>query len=571
MTKQAKEKVKNSSERTNVHGQAAQLAKIRKSSTIALVTGAALLVVLAFSILMGTLLLRGQIRQVVSLNQYRLGSKNLTYAVQSYAVTGEQAYYDAYMNELNVVKNRDNALSALKKERIKEHEWAVIDEIAAMSNGLVPLEEAAMAAVQAGDLEGAVAAVFSEEYKDTVAKISDMTDNLILQVQARQNKWANGIQVVQVAALILFAISFLYVAMQGIASLRFSRLELLEPINKVSKQMEAIAGGDFSQELDLKADDTEVGIMVQAIAFMKENMRGMVEEISKVLEEMGNGNYQIKLEKRYVGEFVEIKESFLLISEKMRETLQTIREVSKQIDTGAEQLAYAAEDLAEGSTAQAQQVGQLATFIMELAENMEHSATEAEASVELAAQAGQTLEKGNVKMQELKIAIAEISKCSEQIETIISTIEDIASQTSLLSLNAAIEAARAGEAGRGFAVVAEQVKNLSEESAKAAGQTRGLIEATIQTVDKGISIADETVVNMTEVMNSAKAATEKMGQIAEMLDGNVDHVHSIRETVAQVSSVVDNNSATSEETAAVSEEQKAQVESMVSLMNRFVI
>ena len=145
---------------------------------------------------------------------------------------------------------------------------------------------------------------------------------------------------------------------------------------------------------------------------------------------------------------------------------------------------------------------------------MEHSATEADASVEMASQAGQTLEKGNEKMQELKHAIAEISKCSEQIESIIDAIEDIASQTNLLSLNAAIEAARAGEAGRGFAVVASQVKSLSEESAKAAGQTRGLIEATIQTVEKGISIADETVANMTEVMESAKAATEKMGQIA---------------------------------------------------------
>jgi len=171
----------------------------------------------------------------------------------------------------------------------------------------------------------------------------------------------------------------------------------------------------------------------------------------------------------------------------------------------------------------------------------------------------------------LKNAIADINKCSEQIGTIINAIEDIASQTSLLSLNAAIEAARAGEAGRGFAVVADQVKNLSEESAKAAGETKGLIEATIQTVEKGISIADETVENMVEVMNSAKAATEKMGQIAVMLDRDVKHIHNINETISQVSSVVDSNSATSEETAAVSEEQKAQVETMVALMDKFVI
>lgn len=571
MTERTKDNGKRGSERTNTNGQAAQLAKIRKSSTTALIIGAVLLVLLMIASIMGTVLLKGQIAQIVGLNQYRLGSKNLTYAVQSYAVTGDPAYYDAYMNELNVVKNRDNALNDLRKERIKEHEWAIIDEIAAMSNGLVPLEEAALASVQKGDLAGAVSAVFSQEYKETVAKISDTTDNLILLVRERQTKWATGIQVVQIVTLVLFAGSFLYVALQGIASLKFSRVELLEPIEKVSRQMETIAGGDFGKELDLKADDSEVGRMVQAIAFMKDNMRSMVTEISAVLEQMGNGNYHIKLEEKYVGEFAEIKKSFLLIGEKMRDTLQTIREVSGQIDTGAEQLAFAAEDLAQGCTAQAGQITQLADVITELAENMEHSATEADASVKMAAQAGQTLEKGNRKMQELKHAIAEISKCSEQIESIISAIEDIASQTNLLSLNAAIEAARAGEAGKGFAVVASQVKSLSEESAKAAGQTRGLIEATIQTVEKGISIADETVANMTDVMDSAKAATEKMGQIAELLDGNVSHVHNIRETVSQVSSVVDNNSATSEETAAVSEEQKVQVGTMVSLMDKFVI
>lgn len=571
MTERTKDTVKKNSKRTNVNGQAAQLAKIRKSSIIALGVGTVLLGLLTVTLIMGTVLLRGQLAQIVGLNQYRLGSKNLTYAVQSYAVTGEQVYYDAYMDELNVVKNRDNALADLREERIKEHEWVIIDKIVAMSDGLVPLEEAALEAVQKGDLESAVAAVFSQEYKDTVAEISDKTDSLIAMVRVRQTKWANGIQIVQIIMLLAFAASFLYVALQGIASLKFSRKELLEPIEKVSEQMATIAGGDFSKDLDLKADDTEVGRMVQAIAFMKENMRGMVEEISRVLEQMGNGNYQISLEKRYVGEFVEIKESFLVIGEKMRETLLTIRGVSGQIDNGAEQLACAAEDLAQGCTSQAEQIAQLANVIKELSENMEHSATEADASVEMASQAGQTLEKGNEKMQELKHAIAEISKCSEQIESIIDAIEDIASQTNLLSLNAAIEAARAGEAGRGFAVVASQVKSLSEESAKAAGQTRGLIEATIQTVEKGISIADETVANMTEVMESAKAATEKMGQIAEMLDGNVSHVHHIRETVSQVSSVVDNNSATSEETAAVSEEQKVQVDKMVSLMDKFVI
>ena len=178
---------------------------------------------------------------------------------------------------------------------------------------------------------------------------------------------------------------------------------------------------------------------------------------------------------------------------------------------------------------------------------------------------------GNAKMQELKVAINEISKCSEEISTIIATIEDISSQTNLLSLNASIEAARAGEAGRGFAVVAEQVKKLAEESAQAAGETTVLIEKTVETVEKGIAIADETVKNMEEVMTGAKASTEKMAQMADELREEANNMYNINENVSAVAEIVDNNSATSQETAAVSEEQTAQVATMVQMLAQFKI
>ena len=512
-----------------------------------------------------------QLQVTMALNQYRDGSKALTSAVQSYAVTGNSLYYDQYMNELNVDQNREKAIATLQKYDITDEEWAALNEIAGMSEGLVPLEEAAMASVTAGDLVAAQESVFGDAYEETIVKINDYTDTAINQIQERKASQKVMLQIIQMAAQAVFVVSCAYVIYTLVRTIKFSQKELLVPIEKVADQMGYLAKGDFSEPLDLKEDESEVGQMVTAISFMKKNMHEMIAEISDILGEMSNGNYQIEATQEYVGEFVRIKESIIDIGEAMRETLHTLRDVSEQIDAGSEQLACAAQDLAEGSTTQATQVAEVAEAISRMSRSMESNAAAAEESVTIASNAGEVLVAGNEKMQELKTAIGEISKCSEEISTIINAIEDIASQTNLLSLNAAIEAARAGEAGRGFAVVADQVKNLAEESAKAAGQTTELIQMTIDAVNKGIDIADATAANMVEVMGGAQDATEKMSQIATMLKEEAANMQVINETVSSVSSVVDNNSATSEETAAVSEEQKAQVETMVQMMARFKI
>lgn len=553
-----------------VVGQTAQLKRIEKQLKMAVFIGVALLVLAVGSNILKGMAQSAQLEVTMALNQYRLGSKTLTSSVQTYAVDGGQEYYDAYMKELNEDMNRDKALETLKENDIKDEEWAVLDEIASMSEGLVPAEEKAIASVQKGDKETAQSLVFSQSYEQTAATISEKTDAVITDIQKRMSERQTLLTILWAVCQVAFVVAIAYIVVLIMKTLRFSEQELLVPIKKVSEQMSVLAQGDFSQELDMKEDESEVGTMVSSIAFMKKNMHEMIREISDILESMGDGNYAFNVEKEYVGQFKQIKESFLVIGEKMRETLLTLRTASEQIDSGSEQLACAAQDLAEGSTTQAIQVSDVAKMIHQMSESMENNAAAAEESVRIASQAGRTLATGNEKMEELKSAIAEINKCSEQIETIIATIEDIASQTNLLSLNAAIEAARAGEAGKGFAVVAEQVKSLAEESAKSAGLTRELIEKTVETVDRGIEIADETVANMSEVMAGAMLATEKMEKISNMLVEDMENMHKVNETVSSVSSIVDNNSATSEETAAVSEELKAQVETMVQLMDFFV-
>lgn len=569
--KDKKQLLKNKPEHRFKNGQAAKLNRLVNEANIAAIIGIVLLVVSFATSIMIASAQNEQVTITMALNQYRLGAKNLTSAIQSYAMTGKQEYYDTYLDELNVTQNRENALKTLKECNISKMEWEKLNRIVTMSGDLVALEDAAIAGVAAGNLEWAQTFVFRSKYEASVKEISELTDSAIEEILARQEKYCNTISLVQYVIMAMFAVSMIVLVLMFRKVSRFSEKELVQPICKVADQMSFLAQGNFSSPMDMKEDESEVGSMVSSIRFMKANMQEMVSEISDVLEQMGSGNYCVEPKKEYVGEFALIKESIITITERMRKTLYTLRNASEEINMGSEQLACAAQDLAEGSSEQATQITQLVESMKTMSAYMEHNALEATNSVEIAMQAGKTVQRGNEKMEELKEAIREIAGCSEQIRTIINTIEDIARQTNLLSLNAAIEAARAGNAGRGFAVVAEQVKNLAEESSRASGRTTALIETTIQAVEKGISIADETAENMNEVIEGATAATQKMGQIADMLKEEVSNIHDIGDTLKRVSEVVDSNSATSEETAAISQEQKAQVETMVQLVDFFKI
>lgn len=559
------------SEALGKNSQVARLRKIVKQTNFSLVLGIVLLVLLFFASISYAVVSNEQLESTMYLNQYRLGSKALTTAVQSYAVTGNKMYYDDYMNELNKDKNRDIALAGLEANDIRDHEWEGLNEIASLSNNLVPLEEEAMAAVAAGDTISATEFVFGAEYSDTIQKINSRTDEVIEEIQNRLDTSKKMFMVIQIICAVAFLAGFIRLAQQCIRTIHFSQAELLAPIIKVSDQMELLAGGNLHAELDLKEDDSEVGNMVAAIRFMKDNMAMIIDEISYILEQMGQGNYIVEVKQNYVGEYVKIKDSFNRIMEDMRRTVSTIQEVAKEIDSGSAQLAYAADDLATACTGQATEVSDLMHLLTQLGDSIEYNEKEAEEAVKIANLASSTLVVGAQKMQELGNAMQEINQCSEQIISVISAISDIGDEIDLLSLNASIESARAGEAGRGFAVVAEQVKKLAEASQNAVGQTSELIERTVQSVEVGTRIAHEAAANMEDVQMGAEETTGRINSIVDKLKIEVESIAHINESIGVVAGIVDNNSATSEETAAVSEQQKAQVESMVDLMNRFKV
>ena len=561
---------KSAENRENKNSQAYRLKNIVVKSKGMVIVGGIFLLLLFSIMIITNRISSEQLEDTMYLNQYRLGSKALTAAVQAYSVTGDQQYYDAYMKELNEDKNRDIAWAGLEENDIKAEEWDKLNQIAGLSNGLVPLEEAAISSVADGDMQSAIDYVFGDQYGETIQQINAITDDAITTIQTRMERRKNILAFIEIVAALCFFVSFLVLVNQILYTIKFASKELLQPIINVSDQMTQLAAGDLHSEFHMQKDDSEVGRMVEAICYMKSSLTNIIGEITSILDQMGQGNYQVAIRQEYVGDYQLIRDAFNRITDEMKQTVTTIREASGEINCGSGQLADAADNLATACTSQAGQVSVVAEHINELNTIIASNKKDAEEAVKISNLSASTLTAGNAKMEELKDAIQEISSCSEKISSIIGAIEDIATETNLLALNAAI-AARAGEAGKGFAVVAEQVKKLAEESSQAAGKTTQLIETTIAAVQNGTTIADEAAANMEDVVMSSTEVGERIRRIVEQFAREENSIGRINDNIAEIAGIVDNNSATSEETAAISEEQKSQAEAMVELIGRFKI
>ena len=376
-----------------------------------------------------------------------------------------------------------------------------------------------------------------------------------------------GVLLAVIVAMIVIAMLLALKIGKGMAK------SIAEPLVKLGERLKTFAEGDLSSAFPEVNTGDEVEIMTKDVVHMADNLNVVIGDIGEVLGEMADGNYAVKskVPDRYTGDFQKLYESMRTMRNQMKDTLIAIGEASKQVSDGSGDLATASQSLAEGATDQALAVQELHATISDITEGMEKSAESADDSYIKAQQYASEADHSKDEMHTMMKAMERINDTSTKIGNIISEIESIAAQTNLLSLNASIEAARAGEAGRGFAVVADQIRELADQSAKAAVDTRELIEGSLKEISDGNSSAERAANAIESVVEGIKQIADFSKSLKIMVEDQAEAMRQAEIGVNQISEVVQSNAATAQEASATSEELSAQATMLDELVGRFVL
>ncbi len=374
--------------------------------------------------------------------------------------------------------------------------------------------------------------------------------------------------VVMIGVLILiFIIGMVLITI----SIRKSAANLTKPILELNHTAQQLAAGNLDVSLSITSED-EIGSLGESFQKTVNRLKEYIvyiDETSEALAQIAAGKLSVNLKHDYVGEFQKIKAALLNISSSMNQVMVGINESSERVSVGAAELATASQTLAEGAETQAASIQQLAATTNTVANQVENSRKDAETSAKMTAEATKMIEKNQEKMKLMMEAMNEINLTSQKVVGIIQAIEDIASQTNLLSLNASIEAARAGDAGRGFAVVASEIGKLALESSKAAITTRELIQISIEEINKGNSIAVSAMNSLKESVDAVDHVNELIQETAENAATQAENMKQLRLGIEEIAHGVQDNSATSQETSATSEELASQAEKLNKMVQKF--
>ncbi|MED9905309.1 MAG: methyl-accepting chemotaxis protein [Lachnospiraceae bacterium] len=373
-------------------------------------------------------------------------------------------------------------------------------------------------------------------------------------------------------AIIIFLVNVAIFLLSVYISNRFCKWAVAKwftPIYSISKKVTQMAEGDLSVAFDEEPITDEIDALTNALNTTITQLHAYIEDIRHVVSNVALGNLTVHQHVIYSGDFIAIRDALNNILDTLNTTLTDIADNSRSVADYSSQVQQSTEQVAEGATAQSLSISGLRDNIMLLSDKLRLVEENAEQAADVSKSANAKLTDGDRKMQELIDAMKRINETSDQIGSIVNTINDLAAQTNLLSLNASIEAARAGEAGRGFAVVADEISKLANASASASNTINALIESSKAAVQAGMQMADETAAALKSGVENFLVSEKKLLEITESVKEQSIAIDSISENAEQISTVIETTAASSEENAAISSEMIQKAHALTDSVNHF--
>ena len=404
----------------------------------------------------------------------------------------------------------------------------------------------------------------------------DIYQQLVALMDTKVTEGDNLSKILSLVSYVAFGIVIVIIVGSYFISMKIGdevAVGISKPLDELKQRLRTFAQGDLEDPFPAVDSQDEIADMVGVAKNMAADLKTIISDSDKLLGKMAEGDYTVSsdMEDKYTGDFIGLLMAMRQMKIQMNDVMSHINEISSLVTAGSNNLAQAAQEIAEGATDQSAAIEELQATFADITDGVEKTSEKLNDTYRIAQEYAEEADHSNIEMQGMIDVIGRINDTSKQIENIISEIEDIASQTNLLSLNAAIEAARAGEAGKGFAVVAEQIRSLSEQSAKAAVDTRQLIESAIAVSNEGNEAAERVSTSIEKVINGMKEVADSSQKLSEIAEEQAKAMEQAEAGINQISDVVQSNSASAEETSATSEELSAQAETMNTLISKFIL